>query len=76
MVKKLMLQSKTFKTLQITETKKSGLTTEMNLCTYESVICAIQKQSGPFDFDVVLGELMQQFPGEREDSIRSILAQV
>jgi len=47
----------------------------MNLCTYESVICAIQKHNGPFDFDVVLGELMHQFPGEREDSIRSILAQ-
>ena len=48
----------------------------MNLCTYDSVICAIQNQTGPFDFDVVLGELMQQFPGEREDSLRSILAQV
>ena len=48
----------------------------MNLSTYESVICAIQKQSGPFDFDVALGELMEQFPGEREDSLQSILAQV
>ena len=48
----------------------------MNLSTYESVICAIQKQSGPFEFDVVLGDLKGQFPGEREDSIQSILAQV
>ena len=75
-----MLQSTTLKSLQlallqITE-KTSYETTEMNLCTYESVICAIEKQTGPFDFDVVLRELMQQFPGEREDSLRSILAQV
>ena len=76
----MMLQSITLKSLQlallqITE-KTSYETTEMNLCTYESVICAIRKQTGPFDFDVVLKELMQQFPGEREDSLRSILAQV
>ena len=48
----------------------------MNLCTYESVICSIQKQPGPFDFDEVLEELVQQFSGEKEDSLRSILSQV
>ena len=50
--------------------------TDMNLSTYESVICAIQKRPGLFDFDDILLDLTQEFPGEREDSLQSILAQV
>ena len=48
----------------------------MNLSTYESVICSIQKRPGLFDFDDILLDLTQEFPGEREDSLQSILAQV
>jgi len=47
----------------------------MNLSTYESVICSIQKRPGLFDFDDILLDLTQEFPGEREDSLQSILAQ-
>ena len=49
---------------------------DMNLSTYESVICSIQKRPGLFDFDDILLDLTQEFPGEREDSLQSILAQV
>ena len=62
-------------TIQLTEVGEYTVT-DMNLSTYESVICSIQKRPGLFDFDDILLDLTQEFPGEREDSLQSILAQV
>ena len=45
----------------------------MDIGTYESIISAISKKS--WDFDIVLTELAEEFPGERKESVRSILSQ-
>ena len=69
------MQNKKIITIQLTEVGEYTVT-DMNLSTYESVICSIQKRPGLFDFDDILLDLTQEFPGEREDSLQSILAQV
>ena len=45
----------------------------MDIDTYESIICAISKKT--CDFDKALTELVEEFPGERKESVRSILSQ-
>lgn len=47
----------------------------MNLATYESIICCLEKQERSGGFLSVLEKVLTQFPEEREDSVRSILAQ-
>ena len=45
----------------------------MDITSYESIISAISKKSWNFDF--VLSELLEEFPLERPESVRSILSQ-
>ena len=45
----------------------------MDIASYESIISAISKKSWNFDF--VLSELLEEFPLERPESVRSILSQ-
>ena len=45
----------------------------MDIGTYENIVCSISKKS--WDFDKVYAELVEEFPAERKESVRSILAQ-
>ena len=45
----------------------------MDIGIYENIISAIIKKS--WDFDKVLTELVEDFPQERKESVRSILSQ-
>merc|ERR1719431_753734 len=45
----------------------------MDMCVYESIVSAITRKS--WDFDQVYAQLVQEFPTERKESVRSILSQ-